>query len=70
MFHVGAMASLGLRELALWKVHVARLRVMASLVEMLNRRLKFVDAFAVVGAGQFEAARSGRRRVINSFSSA
>ena len=64
-FHGGAIALLGFVEFALLEINIAELGVMMRLVQMMNFGLEILDATAVHRAGQFEAARGGRRVAIN-----
>lgn len=64
-FHGRAITAFGFVEFALLKINVAELGVMMRLVEMMNLRLEFFDPFAVVSAGQLEAARGGGRTAID-----
>src|SRR5262249_44921483 len=50
---------------ALLKIDIAELRVMMGLVEMVNLGLKILDAAAIHGAGQFEAACRRRRTAVD-----
>src|ERR1043165_10224828 len=59
-FQRRAVATLGLFQFALLEINVAQLRVMMRFVEMMNLGLQFLDAPAIVRAGQLESAR-GRR---------
>jgi hypothetical protein len=47
------------------KINVAELRIMMRLVQMMDLRLKFLDAFTVVRARQFKSARGRRRGAID-----
>jgi Na+/H+-translocating membrane pyrophosphatase len=55
-FERGAVTGLGLVELALLEINVAQLEVVMRFVEVMNLRLEFLYAAALLGAGQFKAA--------------
>src|ERR1022692_14066 len=63
--HRGAVAGLGQSQFALLEINVAKLRVMVRLVEVMDLRLKFLDAAAVICARQFKSARGRRRGAID-----
>jgi hypothetical protein len=58
-FEGGAVAGLGLGEPALLKIDVGELGMVVGFVQMIDLGLEFFDAFAVVGAGEFEPAGGG-----------
>src|SRR5262245_9231909 len=63
--HGRAVTGFGQLELALLKINIAELRIMMGLIEMMNLCLESFDQTAVMGAGQFKAARGGRRAAIH-----
>ncbi len=58
-FHGCAVTFLCLLQFALLEINIPELRVVMRLVEMMDLRLKLLDAPAVHSAGQFEAAGCG-----------
>src|SRR6266851_5495102 len=64
-FEGRAVTGFGLREVALLEINVPKLRVVMGLVEVVDLRLEFLDAAAVISAGEFEAARGCGRSAIN-----
>ena len=55
-----AVTRLRLVQFALLKINIAELRMMMRFVQVMDLRLKFLDAATVVGARQFKSA-CGRR---------
>ena len=55
----GAVTLLGLLQFAALKIDIAELKVVMRFVEVMDLRLQFLDAAAVVGAWQFKAASRG-----------
>ncbi len=52
-------------QFSLLKINIAQLEIMMCLVEMVDLGLEFLDAFAILRAGQLESARGGRCAAIN-----
>ena len=57
-FQRGAVAGLGLVQLALLKIDITELGMVVRLVEMMYLRLEFLDPAPIIRARQLEAARS------------
>ena len=52
----GAVGFVGLVQFALLKINVAQLKPVVRFVQVMDLRLEFLDAFAVLRAGQFKTA--------------
>src|SRR5262249_8343390 len=61
----GAIAGFGVLKLALLEINVAQLRVVMSLVQMMNLGLELLDPAPVKGSRQFETTRGRRRGAID-----
>ena len=61
-FERGAVTFFRFGQFAALKINVAQLKIVVSVVEVMDLRLKFLDAFAALRAGQFKSTRRGRRR--------
>jgi len=64
-FERGAITFFGLGQFAALKINIAELEMMIGVVEMMDLRLKFLDALAALRAGQFKPARGRRRGAID-----
>ena len=61
----GAVTGFGFLELALLEIDVAEFGMVVSFIEMMDLALKFFNAFAVVGAGEFEAGGGAGLGAVN-----
>ena len=57
----GAVTFFRLGKISALEINVAEQEMVVGVVEVMDLRLKFLDAFAAPRAGQFETARGGRR---------
>src|SRR5439155_1561966 len=64
-FEGRAITTLSHLQFAVLKIDVPQLRMMMGFIEMMNLRLKLLNAPTVMRARQFKSARGGRRSSID-----
>jgi hypothetical protein len=61
----GAIAGFCFLELALLEIYVAEFGVMMGFIQMMNLALEFLDAIAIISAGEFEAGGGAGLNAVN-----